>query len=236
MKRKIIALVMVLLLIPSVILGASTKYTKTEKVTYNSNAVVIDGTQVTDTVTINGTTYIKARSLAAQMDKTFDIKSNGSITINKKVSFYDFAKGNWGDNKAEIIKREGKEPRTDAPSFLFYDNYPLLGYSSHLSYSLDKNNNLIGGIATFDVTDENFTLIYNSVENALISQFGNISSKQHNFLKDYQENMDYTDRLKQGYISLVSNFYSENVSVKLILANDSNNRLRLDVMYFINNY
>ncbi len=224
MKRKIIALVMVLAFIPSLLLAASTKYTKTEKVTYNPGKLTFDGVNINGTIKIGNATYINVSELCASLNKNCTKYSNGDIDIYNKTEKYDFGNANWGTTKEGVIKSEKRIPDADYGDSIIYFNKTKFGKPCSYHYHF-VNGILKKGIVIFDENSDNSDKcfeLFDSICKNLYNQFGNIENKDFHIDNDCPDNLDVNEAIKQGYAFRYANFDNgKNHAYLSVSSNDS---------------
>ncbi len=229
MKRKIIALVLVLSLVPSVILGASTKYTKTEKVIYNPIKVSIDGTEVSGTIKIGNKTYVNLSELSVTLNKGYGVNENGDVNLEKLNSKYGFAKGSWGDSLNDIIKLENRKPDKE---WLGMQGYVINKYGinciEYYGFDLDY---LSYGLEIYEVTDKNYHDVFELLCDKLYDQYETLVSKSFNNFPNSPDVILPEEALKKGYANLTAEFNSKNGTAYLKLDTDDNRNFRVTIAY-----
>lgn len=232
MKRKISAfvLVLVLVLIPSIILATSTKYTKTEKVTYNPCTVAIDDINLTDTIKIGDKVYVSTNSVADILGKSHSVDKKGNISIDKQYGKHDIGKGTWGDTKADVINAEGRQPDLNQTDKLTYQDAFNFGLTGTIYYMFN-NDKLNGGMITYDVSDEDGYADFEYLCNELYKHFDGITSKELKVNANCPSNLDVTEAISQGYAYRKATFLNDRTSVTLWLDNKADGSLIISIIY-----
>jgi hypothetical protein len=228
MKRKIIALVLVLVLIPSMLLAASTKYTKTEKVTYNPGKVTFDGVNINGSIKIGNATYINVSELSAILNKNCTKYNNGNIAISKKVSEYDFAKCNWGQDKLQIIKNEGTSPEINKTNYILYNSQMYYGQPCDVCYNF-TNNKLTSGYYFIKVNETNCIDMFKHMTNLLYEQFDSIKEKGIHYKNDIPEDTPMLDAIKNDDIYLYAQYLNDTTQAIIFLQSDDNGSIGLTI-------
>jgi hypothetical protein len=208
MKRKIIALVMILVFIPSLLLAASTKYTKTEKVTYNPGKLTFDGVNINGTIKIGNATYVNVSELSASLNKNCTKYVNGDISIYNKTEKYDFGNVNWGSSKEDVIKSEKRLPDLEDGDAIVYVGKTKFGKQCSYYYYF-INGELDSGIVLFNENSDNSNKcfeLFDGICNNLYDQFGNIENKNFQIYNDCPDNLDVHEAIKLGYAYRYANF------------------------------
>jgi hypothetical protein len=193
MKRKIILLALVLVFIPSVLFGAS-QFTKNEEVTYYANTVTVNDVTINDTISLNGTVYIKARSLSSQLNKSFDTDKDGNITITNKMRPAGFLNSKWGDNPEAIIKTYGK-PDSNSNNMISYLSDFQYGKECATGFYFE-NNLLTKAFHSFIPTRDKCVDEYESLVRKLYDEFDTIVFKSAYLPQNCPTDSSWEDAMK----------------------------------------
>lgn len=235
MKKKIVLLVLLLVFIPATILGAS-PYTKTEKVTYNSCSVTLDGVTLTDTVTIKGKTYVSAKDISLKTNKSFDVDSLGNVMIARKMRQNNFGYCNWGDSSSKVIRTVNIFPNqkqfNGTNGKVTYKNSFWYGFDCELSF-LFENNELCNGYIQYYVDEKTMFGMFNSLIDSLYKEFGiidfvsfytpddcpsNVSAIDS--IKKYgaYQHAQFTDGTDKAYLCLQNDEYTGNLIIYILVS------------------
>lgn len=234
MKRKIIALVLVLSLLPSIAFAKGLLYSpkvETKSVSYYSNQVLIDGLKIKDTVTIDGEVYINANALAGFYDKDISKGKEGTVLINKKDYNFDFARGNWGQSKAQIIKNVGYSPKINKTDSIIYNSQIYYGLICDVNY-LFTNNKLTAGHYFLTVNDQNCLDIFKHMTNLIYEQFDSIEGKGIYYKNDIADDTPILDAIKNDDIYLYAEYLSDTTQAFIFLQSDNKGGLQLGVSFY----
>jgi hypothetical protein len=213
MKRKIIVLVMVLVFIPSLLLAASTKYTKTEKVTYNPGKLTFDGVNINGSIKIGNATYINVSELCASLNKNLVKYSNGNITISNKKRVNGFLNSKWGDTPESVINKYGK-PDTEDVSMISYLNNFQYGKDCATGFYFEDRK-LTKAFHSFITTYDDCLTEYEDLVKTLYNEFDYIVFKDAYLPSNCPTNLDWSDAIK-GYGAYMYTKLTNNTDTALI--------------------
>lgn len=194
MKRKIVALVMVLVFIPSLLLAASTKYTKTEKVTYNPGKLTFDGVSVYGTIKIGNATYVNVSELCASLNKNCTKYINGNIAISDKKRAHGFLNSKWGDAYDSVIKKYG-EPDSKLEELIGYFNEKYYSKDCAIWFDFDEGS-LARGKLNYTTDYENCVNDYEEIFSALYDDFDTVVFKSAFLPQNCPYDLDWADAIK----------------------------------------
>jgi hypothetical protein len=216
MKRKIIALILMLALIPGLTFAEFIMPgTRTEKVSHLVNDVSVDGADVFDTLKIGNKTYVETNSLAKALGKSHSVDKKGNISLYQKLRLSGFRESKWGDTKEKVISIYGK-PHSEIGNTIGYFNDTCYVKSCAIWFDFN-NNSLVRGSLSYTTTYENCIREYEELVKALYDDFGFMVLKNAYLPDNCPTNISLAEAIKSYGAYAFAEFECEHDSARIEL-------------------